>query len=234
MRASLSSEHAGGPPVAAQTEHDMHRMVAAKAEHAAGHAQGHDRHAGHSVEMFRTRFWVSLALTVPILFYVPLVWEALGLEAPDLPGGDAVAFVFATAIYLYGGSVFLRSAVSEIRGRLPGMMTLVSVGITAAYAYSAATTFGIQGEGFYWELATLVDIMLLGHWMETRAVGQARGALSELAKLLPDVAERIVGDQAQTVPLAALSEGDLVLVRPAIASLSTARLSRGRPWSTSR
>jgi Cu2+-exporting ATPase len=182
-------------------------------EHAE-HAQGHDRHAGHSVEMFRTRFWVCLALTIPVLLYAEGLWELFGLEAPDLPGGEVVSFVLATAIYVYGGSIFIQSAGHELRARLPGMMTLVSVGISAAYLYSVATTFWVEGEGFYWELATLVDIMLLGHWIEMRAVGRAQGALSELAKLLPDTAERVAGDRTEEVPVSAIEAGDVVLVRP--------------------
>src|SRR5918994_614726 len=175
---------------------------------------GHDRHAGHSVEMFRTRFWICLVLTIPVLLYAEGLWDLFGLTAPDLPGGEVVSFVLATAIYLYGGSVFLRSATHEIQARLPGMMTLVSVGITAAYLYSVATTFWVEGEGFYWELATLADIMLLGHWIEMRAVGRAEGALSGLAKPLPDTAERITGDRTEEVPVSQLRQGDVVLVRP--------------------
>jgi Cu2+-exporting ATPase len=178
------------------------------------HAQGHDRHAGHSVEMFRIRFWVCLALTIPVLLYAEGLWRLFGLEAPDLPGGGVVSFVLATAIYAYGGSVFIRSAGHELRARLPGMMTLVSVGISAAYLYSVATTFWVEGEGFYWELATLVDIMLLGHWIEMRAVGRAQGALSELAKLLPDTAERVADDRTEEVPVSAIEAGDVVFVRP--------------------
>ncbi len=178
------------------------------------HAQGHDRHAGHSVEMFRIRFWVCLALTIPVLLYAEGLWRLFGLEAPDLPGGGVVSFVLATAIYAYGGSVFIRSAGHELRARLPGMMTLVSVGISAAYLYSVTTTFWVEGEGFYWELATLVDIMLLGHWIEMRAVGRAQGALSELAKLLPDTAERVADDLTEEVPVSAIEAGDVVFVRP--------------------
>jgi Cu2+-exporting ATPase len=164
--------------------------------------------------MFRNRFWVCLALTIPVLLYAEGLWELAGLGAPDLPGGGVVSFVLASVIYAYGGSVFLRSALGELRARLPGMMTLVSVGITAAYLYSVATTFWVEGEGFYWELATLVDIMLLGHWIEMRAVGRAQGALSELAKLLPDTAERVSRDRTEEVPVSSLQAGDVVLVRP--------------------
>src|SRR6266540_1600770 len=102
------------------------------------------------------------------------LWRLFGLEAPDLPGGGVVSFVLATAIYAYGGSVFIRSAGHELLARLPWMITLVSVGISAAYLYSVTTTFWVEGEGFYWELATLVDIMLLGHWIEMRAVGRSQ------------------------------------------------------------
>src|SRR5919108_732106 len=219
-------DHAAHVPTTAPVEHAGHDKHAGHethagqdAEHAmeegphAGHG-GHDRHAGHSIEMFRTRFWVCLVLTIPVLLYAEGLWDLFGLTAPDLPGGEAVSFVLATAIYLYGGSVFLRSATHEIKARLPGMMTLVSVGITAAYLYSVATTFWVEGEGFYWELATLVDIMLLGHWIEMRAVGRAEGALSELAKLLPDTAERINGDRTEEVAVSELRQGDVVLVRP--------------------
>jgi Cu2+-exporting ATPase len=212
--ASEHARHEGHAPD--RNGHGGHRPdVAEHGGHArGGHARGHDRHEGHSVAMFRTRFWVCLALTIPVLLYAESLWDLVGLEAPDLPGGEMVSFVLATAIYVYGGSVFLRSAANELRDRLPGMMTLVSVGITAAYVYSVATTFWVEGEGFYWELASLVDIMLLGHWIEMRAVGRAQGALSELAKLLPDTAERVVDERTEEVPISALAAGDVVLVRP--------------------
>src|SRR5918992_2748506 len=178
-----------------------------------GHG-GHDRHAGHSTEMFRTRFWVCLLLTIPVLAYAEGLWALFGVEAPSLPGGTYVSFVLGTIIYVYGGSVFLRSAAGELRARMPGMMTLVALGITAAYLYSAATTFLVEGEGFYWELATLVDVMLLGHWIEMRSIGRASEALEELAKLLPDTAERIREGQREVVSLADLAPDDVVMVRP--------------------
>ncbi len=178
-----------------------------------GHGD-HDRHAGHSVDLFRNRFWVSLALTVPVLLYARMLWEWLGLEPPDLPAPKLAPFAIATAIFVYGGTVFLRSAAGEIRARQPGMMTLVAVGITAAWAYSTATTFWVEGEGFYWELATLVDVMLLGHWIEMRAITRASSALQELAKLLPDTAERIGEGGTEHVAVSELAEDDLVLIRP--------------------
>lgn len=138
----------------------------------------------------------------------------MGLEAPDLPADRAVPFILGTAIYLIGGLVFVRSVVGELRARMPGMMTLVALGITAAYAYSPTVTFGVEGEGFYWELATLVDVMLLGHWIEMAAVGRAQGALAELGKLLPNTAERVAGERTEEVRVSELATGDLVLVRP--------------------
>jgi Cu2+-exporting ATPase len=180
-----------------------------------GHGGGHDAHAGHSTTMFRDRFWVCLVLTIPVLAYAEGLWELVGLDAPSLPGGSYVSFALGSVIYLYGGMVFLRSAVGELRSRMPGMMTLVALGISVAYVYSAAATFFIpEAEGFYWELATLVDIMLLGHWIEMRSIGRASAALTELAKLLPDTAERVTADGTEEVPVGDLVEGDVVLVRP--------------------
>ncbi|MEX2557454.1 MAG: heavy metal translocating P-type ATPase [Actinomycetota bacterium] len=195
--------------------HQHETMTENHARHASnGVGGGHDRHAGHSVGMFRNRFWVSLALTIPVLLYAEMLWDWAGLDMPDLPAQKMAPFLLGTAIYLYGGSVFMRSAIGEIRMRLPGMMTLVALGITTAYSYSAATTFLLEGEGFYWELATLVDVMLLGHWIEMRSIGRARGALSELAKLLPDTAERVTEDGTVEVPVHELALDDVVLVRP--------------------
>jgi Cu2+-exporting ATPase len=191
------------------THHAAHAEPAGHGAHG-----GHDRHAGHSLEMFRNRFWVCLALTIPVLAYAEGLWELVGLNAPDLPGKTFVPFLLATVIFFYGGAVFLRSAVGELRAGMPGMMTLVALGISAAYIYSAATTFLIEGEGFYWELATLVDVMLLGHWIEMRSVGRATAALAELAKLLPDTAERVLDGRTEDVPTSELAPGDVVLVRP--------------------
>ncbi|HEV3475371.1 MAG TPA: HAD-IC family P-type ATPase, partial [Actinomycetota bacterium] len=164
--------------------------------------------------MFRNRFWVCLVLTLPVLVYAEGLFRLVGLTPPELPFARAVPFLLGTVIYVYGGSVFLRSAAGELRTRMPGMMTLVALGITAAYVYSAATTFFIEGEGFYWELATLVDVMLLGHWIEMRSVGKAGAALQELAALIPDTAERVSNGGVEEVPVSALGEGDVVLVRP--------------------
>ena len=174
----------------------------------------HDKHAGHSVSMFRDRFWITLVLTIPVVLYAPVVQEWLGFRAPVFSGSQWLPFVLGTIIFFYGGSVFIKSALAELRARLPGMMTLISLAIIAAYGYSISTTFFIKGTEFFWELATLITVMLLGHWIEMRSVQNAQGALQELAKLLPDTAEVVRGAGTQKVPLGELKEGDIVLVRP--------------------
>ena len=174
----------------------------------------HDRHAGHSVEMFRDRFWITLALTIPTLVWRDMIQGWLRFTAPSFAGSAYAAPVFGTAVFLYGGWVFIEGALRELRDRLPGMMTLISLAISVSFLFSLAVTLGYPGEALWWELATLVTIMLLGHWIEMRSIFQASGALSELAKLLPSTAQRIVGERIEEVPIASLAEGDLVLVRP--------------------
>ena len=164
--------------------------------------------------MFRDRFWLSLALTIPIVFYSPMIQEWFGYTAPAFPGSEWVAPVLGTVIFIYGGMPFLRGAAQEVRDRQPGMMLLIGMAITVAYLASLATTIGWFDLDFWWELAALITIMLLGHWMEMRAIGQARGALAALAELLPDEAERIIDGEPETVSIASLAVGDLVLVRP--------------------
>ena len=182
----------------------------------AGHGaeDGHDAHAGHSVAMFRTKFWVSLALTLPTLIWGHMLAPLLGLHAPAFPGSSWIAPIFGTAVFLYGGRVFLQGAWRELGRRLPGMMTLISLAIGVAFLFSLAVTLGFPGVPLWEELATLITIMLLGHWIEMRSIAQAQGALKELAKLLPDTAARIVGDGTEDVPVDRLRAGDLVLVRP--------------------
>src|SRR5262245_24339625 len=181
--------------------------------HATQHA-GHDRHAGHSVAMFRDKFWLSLLLTIPVVFWSHEVQHWLGYTAPTFPGSAYIPAVLGTVVFFYGGLVFLRGAVGELADRRPGMMTLISLAITVAFAASLAATFGLFEVDVWWELATLITIMPLGHWLEMRAIAQARGALGALAALLPDTAERVTEAGTETVPLAALRAGDLVLVRP--------------------
>ena len=177
-------------------------------------AGGHDKHEGHSVDMFRDRFWLSLALTVPVVFYSETIQGWFGYTAPSFPGSEWISPVLGTAIFAYGGAPFLKGAVREARDRQPGMMLLIGMAITVAFAASLATTLGWFDLEFWWELAALITIMLLGHWMEMRAIGQAQGALAALAELLPDEAERIIEEGTETVPIGTLAQGDLVLVRP--------------------
>ena len=164
--------------------------------------------------MFRDRFWLSLALTIPVVIWSadPQAW--LGYSAPSFPGSELIPPIFGTAVFLYGGLVFLRGGAAELADRRPGMMTLISLAIVVAFATSLAGTLGRFEVEIWWELATLITIMLLGHWLEMRSIAQARGALDALAELLPDEAERVAGDGMETVPLGALRVGDVVLVRP--------------------
>jgi P-type Cu2+ transporter len=184
------------------------------AGHGRPEAGGHDKHAGHSVAMFRDRFWLTLALTVPTLIWSHELQAWLRYAAPAFPGSDYIAPIFGTAVYVYGGRVFLQGAVQELRQRLPGMMTLIALAITVAFLFSLAVTLGYEGTALWWELSTLVTIMLLGHWIEMRSIFQAQGALKELARLLPNTAVRVTGDTTEEVPIGELREGDLVLVRP--------------------
>ncbi len=179
-----------------------------------GEQSGHDKHAGHSPNMFRDRFWLSLVLTVPIVLYSHMIQEWLGFSMPMFPGSQWLSFVLGSIIFFYGGTVFIKSAVAELKAKLPGMMTLISLAIMAAYLYSVATTFFIKGSEFFWELATLITIMLLGHWLEMKSVQGAQGALKELAKLLPDEAELVTGEETKKVAVSELKVGDVVLVRP--------------------
>jgi Cu2+-exporting ATPase len=184
----------------------------------AGSHAGHDKHAGHSVAMFRDKFWITLLLTLPTLVWGHMLQSALGYTAPRLPGVRWIPAVFGTAVFVYGGRPFLQGAVREIRDRLPGMMTLIALAITVAFAFSVAVVLGFPGMPLWEELATLVTVMLLGHWLEMRSISQAEGALGELAKLLPSTAVRATGqganEQVEEVPIAQLRDGDVVLVRP--------------------
>lgn len=181
-------------------EHEHQRM-----EHS------HDKHEGHSPDMFKNKFWLSLAMTVPALVFSHTVQSWFGISWM-FPGGEYIPAVFGTIIFFYGGLVFLKGAKAELQNRTPGMMTLISMAITVAFIYSIGVTFGlVEGMDFWWELATLVTIMLLGHWLEMTSVQSAQGALKELAKLLPDEAELTSG---KTIPVSELKLGDNILVRP--------------------
>jgi P-type Cu2+ transporter len=199
--------------------HDAHEAGAGHEDHA-GHGghdahAGHDAHEGHSPEMFREKFWLSFLLTLPVVFWAGHIQELLGYTAPTFPGSDWIGPVLGTAVFFYGGWVFVKGAVHELKARLPGMMTLISLAITVAFVFSWVVQVGLlDAEAIWWELATLVTIMLLGHWIEMRSIDQAQGALQELAKLLPDTATRVTDAGEEEVAVTDLEDGDLVLVRP--------------------
>lgn len=180
------------------------------------HGGGHHGHHAHMVADFRKRFWVSLVLSVPVVALAPMIQEWLGLrETTRFPGDTLIQFVFASAVFFYGGWPFLWGLFDELRRRSPGMMTLIALATAVAYGYSTAVVFGLPGMGFFWELATLVDIMLLGHWIEMRSVLGASRALEELVRLMPAEAHRLKADGSTVnVPLSELRPGDRVLIRP--------------------
>ena len=198
-------------------------------EHPAGHrGQGadddhqvhsHGEHAGHSTAMFRNRFWISLVLAIPVVAFSPMFTMLLGYMPPEFPGSPLIAPVLGTFIFVYGGAPFLKGGVTELKSRQPGMMLLIAMAISVAFIASWVTTLRIGGFDldFWWELALLIVIMLLGHWMEMRALGSAAGALDALAALLPDEADRVTGTgtnaDVETVPVSSLVIGDVVLVR---------------------
>ena len=176
----------------------------------------HGQHAGHSVAMFRDRFWLTLFLAVPVVFFSPMFAELLGYQPPAFPGSAWIPPVFGTAIFIYGGQPFIKGGLNELRTRKPGMMLLIAMAISVAFIASWVTSLGLGGFDldFWWELALLVPIMLLGHWIEMRALGSAQGALDALAALLPDEAERVTGAGTETVSVSMLRAGDTILVRP--------------------
>ena len=175
----------------------------------------HGQHAGHSTAMFKNRFWLTLALSVPVVYFSPMFGDLLGYMPPAFPGSAWIPPVLGTVIFLYGGQPFLRGGLNELKARRPGMMLLIGMAISVAFIASWVTSLGLGGFDldFWWELALLVAIMLLGHWIEMRALGSAQGALDALAALLPDEAERITDAGTETVSVSELRAGDLVLVR---------------------
>ena len=198
----MSHEHAApDQPNAPPAEHR---------EHAA-----HNKHAGHDPDVFRRQFWIVLALTIPVVIWSHEVQMWLGYEAPTFPGSNWIPPILGTVVFLYGGKVFLDGARTELGDRQPGMMTLISLAIVVAFVTSWAATLGVFEVDVWWELATLITVMSLGHWIEMRSIMQAQGALNALAELLPDSAERVRADgQVDTVPLNELRVGEIVLVRP--------------------
>ncbi len=226
--------HAEHEMHAAHGEHDQDdHLVHEHAEHEMHTDHGEQEHAGHvdhtgHEDMFRRKFWVSLLLSIPVLAYSPFIQDRLGFQAPAFPGSEWVTPIFATVVFLYGGLPFLRMARPELRARRPGMMMLISLAISVAFVYSLAALFVVRGDTFFWELVTLIDVMLLGHWLEMRSVRQASGALDELAKLLPDTAERIESDgSTREVPVSELKTGDLILVRPGAGVPADGQIEQG-------
>ncbi|HEY2957561.1 MAG TPA: heavy metal translocating P-type ATPase [Actinomycetota bacterium] len=194
-------------------EHTGHGGQAQHTAHAENTAHAsHTDHGDHAAQ-FRDRFWLSLVLALPVVAYSEMVQEWLGYTAPRFPGSDWVAPVLGTAVFLYGGRPFLEGGLAEARARQPGMMLLISLAITVAFVASGATALGLFDLDFWWELALLIVIMLLGHWLEMRALGQASSALEALSALLPDEAERVVDGRTETVPAGDLRPGEVVLVR---------------------
>ena len=189
-------------------DHDTH------VDHGEHEGHGSVDHTGHEL-MFRNRFWVNLVLSIPVIFYSPAIQNWFNYSAPAFPGSQLIVPVLSTIIFFYGGLPFLRMATWELKARKPAMMTLISLAISVAYFYSMATLVWDVGEDFFWELVTLIDIMLLGHWLEMRSVRQASGALDALAQLLPDIAEVVTADgHTEEHPVSHLKPGDIVLVRP--------------------
>jgi Cu2+-exporting ATPase len=188
-------------------EHQQ-QLASARDEHA-----GHDKHAGHSPEMFKRRFFICLLLTLPVLYFASHFQEWFGYQAVQFPGAEWISPILSSVIYFYGGWVFIQGAWREFHSKI-GMMTLIALAITVAFVYSVAVTLGLQGEPFYWELATLVDVMLLGHWIEMTSVQGASRALEHLADLVPSVAHKFVNGRTEAVAVNELNEGDLILIRP--------------------
>src|SRR5271163_2995778 len=174
----------------------------------------HEGHAGHSVAMFRDKFWLSCAFTIPVIFWSTDVQHWIRYTAPSFPGSKFIPAILGTVVFVYGGLVFIRGAGSELADHKPGMMTLISLAIIVAFGTSLAATFGLFEIDVWWELASLITIMVLGHWLEMRAITQARGALNALAALLPDTAERVTGADTQSVRLSEVRPGDVLLIRP--------------------
>ena len=190
-RSPHDAGHGGNPPMG-HAEHDHHKMM---------------------IEDFKRRFWVSMVLTVPILLLSPMIQMWLGFEL-SFPGDSLLLFAISTVVFVYGGWPFLKGAIGEFRTLSFGMMTLIALAITVAYVFSTAVVFGFPGEDFFWELATLIDIMLLGHWMEMKSVLGASKALQLLVSMMPAEAHRVVDGKVEDISLEDLQEGDIILVRP--------------------
>ena len=185
-------------------------------EHEHGGHGGHAGHHAHMLEDFKKRFWISLLVTIPVLVFSPMIQSFIGIRgALHFSGDTIISFVLSSFIFVYGGWPFLKGLVDELKQSQPGMMTLIAIAITVAYVYSTVVVFGVAGRVFFWELATLIDIMLVGHWIEMRSVMSASRALEELAKMMPSEAHRILDDgTTEDIPLSELKAGETVLIKP--------------------
>ncbi|KXS40827.1 MAG: copper-exporting ATPase, partial [Methanolobus sp. T82-4] len=192
-------------------DHDSHEDHGDHMDHE--EHKDHGSHHAHMLADFKRRFIVSIILTVPVLILSPAIQGFLGFDLP-LPGSEYILFLLSAVVYFYGGYPFLTGFIDEMRKKTPGMMTLIAVAISVAFLYSSAVVFGLSGKMFFWELVTLIDIMLLGHWLEMRSVMGASRALEELVKIMPSEAHLLKGDDVKDVRVDELETGDRVLVKP--------------------
>ena len=198
---------------ATHSGHDGHPVD--HSEHSSGHdAHGSQSHSHHDPNVFKQKFWISVLLTIPVLVFSEHFMGLLGIQAPHFTASHYIPAIFGTLVFIIGGMVFIQGGINELINRQPGMMTLIMLAIIVSFGYSLLVTLGFPGQEIFWELATLIDIMLLGHWLEMRAVQNAGSAVDEMAKLLPDTAFKIQGETILEVPVTSLGSGDLVLVRP--------------------
>ncbi len=180
----------------------------------AAHGEDFDKHKGHHTNIFKVKFWVSFILSIPVVLYSDITQKLLGTSLPNFPGSEFIPLLLASIIFFYGGWVFIASAYRELKAKMPGMMTLIALAISVAYIYSIFVVFSGKGRDLFWELATLITVMLLGHWLEMRAVKGAQSALQELSKLLPEETEVERDGKMMTISIEELKEGDIVIVKP--------------------
>ncbi len=202
-------------------------LIPTDAKKTDGHEE-HNKHAGHQTESFLRKFWVAFALTIPIFFYSEMAKMIFNIQAPEFPGSQYVFLAIGSFVFFYCGWIFLASAYRELQARLPGMMTLIAIAITAAYLYSFFSILLGGHHDLLFELSSLIAIMLLGHWIEMKSVQGAQGALRELAKLLPDTAEVMRGNKTEIIPLGELWAGDVVLIKPGAKIPADGKIIEGR------
>ena len=184
-------------------------------KHDHGHEHGHSHHDHHKmmIKDFKKRFWISSLLTIPVLLLSPMIQSWMGVNW-TFKGDNYILFALASVIFFYGGLPFLKGLDEELKKKAPGMMTLIAIAVSAAYFYSVAVIFGFAGKTFFWELATLIDVMLLGHWLEMKSVLGASKALEALAALMPNEANLVHGDHIMKVKVSELKQDDIILIKP--------------------